>query len=592
MALLSPGILVKEKDFSTIVPVVASAIGGIAGDFTKGPIETPILIDTETTYVDVFGPPTESNFGVWFAGAQFLLYANKLWVVRSAPAGCKNAGSTAGVQVKNFDDYVTKMDNGTLSAAGHFVAKQPGLTGNGIKIILVDNGNFAATAADPTYVDHSGAKYTSFIPTTPGTSNYVADRAVAGSTTKYDEVSVVVIDTLGTISGTANTVLETFNYCSKAVDAVDYKNTSAYYVDVVNSQSKYVYWVAHNTTTNIETATGTDIFAWGSTAFDVAVDSGDHFALMSGVVSFTLIGAVAGTTPTASDHQNAYDQFKEVEEIDVNLIITGNHSVETMAHVLELASARKDAMAFVSPHTSGDRYMTRSTMTTDLVAFKASLNVADQFQSYGVMDTGFKYIYDQYNRRYRWVPLNGDIAGVVARVDDIADPWWSPGGFNRGGLKNVIKVSFNPNQSERDILYPKGINPVVTFPGSGTILFGDRTMQEKPSAFDRINVRRLFIILEKSISIAAKYQLFEFNDSFTRAMFKNMVEPFLRDVQGRRGITDFKVVCDTSNNTGEVIDRNEFIADIYVKPARSINFIYLNFVATKTGVDFSTVIGA
>lgn len=594
MALLSPGILVKEKDFSTIVPVVASAIGGIAGDYTKGPIETPVLIDSETTYVNIFGTPTDSNFGVWFSGAQFLQYANKLWVVRSAPAGCKNAASGTAVQVKNFDDYVSKYDSGGLTSAGHFIAKQPGTEGNGIKVILVDNGNFDATAADVTYKDAAGNKYTSFIPAKPGTSAYVADRAILGPTTKYDEVSVIVVDTLGKITGLANTVLETFNYCSKAIDAVDYKNTSAYYADVVNSQSKYVYWVKHNTTVNIESADATTIFAWGSTAYDVATDSGDHFAAMTGVVSFALTGGVAGTTPTTTDHKNAYDKFKYVEEIDVNLLITGNHDAATvMKPVLELAAARKDAIAFISPHDGAGKPLTdRTTMTTEIIDFKTDVGVADQFQSYGVMDTGFKYIYDNYNRRYRWIPLNGDIAGVVARTDDIADPWWSPGGFNRGGLKNVIKVSFNPNQSERDILYPKGINPVVTFPGSGTILFGDRTMQEKPSAFDRINVRRLFIILEKSISIAAKYQLFEFNDSFTRAMFKNMVEPFLRDVQGRRGITDFKVVCDTSNNTGEVIDRNEFIADIYVKPARSINFIYLNFVATKTGVDFSTVIGA
>jgi phage tail sheath protein FI len=312
---------------------------------------------------------------------------------------------------------------------------------------------------------------------------------------------------------------------------------------------------------------------------------------MSAVVSYSLSGGAAGTTPAVSDIKSAYDEFKNTEEIDVNLMITGNHSVNVLSYVIEMAAARKDAIAFVSPHNSGVRYTTRSTMTTDIIAFKASLNVADQFQSYGVMDSGFKYIYDSYNRRYRWIPLNGDVAGICARTDDIVDPWWSPGGFNRGGVRNIIKLGFNPNQSERDILYPKGINPVVTFPGSGTILFGDRTMQEKPSAFDRINVRRLFVILEKSISIAAKYQLFEFNDSFTRAQFKNMVEPFLRDIQGRRGITDFKVICDESNNTGEIIDRNEFIADIYIKPARSINFIYLNFVATKTGVDFSTVIG-
>jgi phage tail sheath protein FI len=211
--------------------------------------------------------------------------------------------------------------------------------------------------------------------------------------------------------------------------------------------------------------------------------------------------------------------------------------------------------------------------------------------SYAVMDSGWKYQYDKYNDVFRWIPLNGDMAGLCARTDLTNDPWWSPGGLNRGRIKNVIKLAFSPNKTERDVLYINGVNPVVTFPGDGTVLFGDKTMQAKPSAFDRINVRRLFIVLEKAIAKAAKYQLFEFNDEFTRAMFRNMVEPFLRDVQGRRGITDFKVVCDATNNTGEVIDRNEFIADIYIKPARSINFITLNFIATKTGVSFSEVGG-
>jgi hypothetical protein len=590
MSLLSPGVLVQEKDFSTIVPVVASAIGGVAGDFAKGPIETPVLIDSESTLNSVFGAPSDSNFGTWFSAAEFLRYANKLYVVRAAPSGCLNAADAIATLVKNFDDYTYKADASQLT--GKFIAKQPGVSGNGIKILLIDNGNYDLVVAETTAKDNAGNKYTSWLPGKPGTSNYVSTRAIIGGSTKFDEMSIVIVDTTGSISGVANTVIETFNYLSKASDAVDFQNQSAYYADVVNAKSQYVYWVSHNTTTNIETANGTSLFAWGSTAFDVAKDNGDRFVLLSGLVSYTLAGGVTGSTPTASDITAAYQKFANVEEINVNLLITGNHPVEVAAGVIQLAADRKDAMAFVSPHTAGKPFTTRTTMTSDISAFKASLNVADQYQSYGVMDTGFKYVYDQYNRKYRWVPLNGDIAGIVARTDDVAAAWWSPGGFNRGGLKNVIKLSFNPNQSERDVIYPLGINPVVTFPGSGTILFGDRTMQVKPSAFDRINVRRLFIILEKSVAIAAKYQLFEFNDTFTRAMFKNMVEPFLRDIQGRRGITDFLVICDGSNNTGEIIDRNEFKADIYIKPARSINFITLSFVATKTGVDFSTVVGA
>jgi hypothetical protein len=589
MPLLSPGILTKEKDFSTIVPVVATAIGGVAGDFEKGPIETPILISSETKLVDVFGKPNNVNFGVWFASSQFLNYANKLWVVRAAPAGCKNATNGTALLVKNFEDYMRLKDAGSLTAAGQFITKQPGLDGNNLKVILVDNGNYDLVNADGAMVDWTGKKYTSFMPGKPTTSSYVQSKATGTPTTKYDEISVLVIDSTGVISGRANTVIETFNYLSKAIDAVDYKNTSMYIADVLNNDSQYIYW-NKTPTSSIDTADNIAIFDWGKTSYNVAGSSA-KFQQLTAVVSYVMAGGVAGTTPSVSDVKSAYDEFKNVEEIDVNLLLTGNHAAEIMKYVVEMAATRKDAITFISPHTSGERFTARSTMTTDLVSFKATVGVADQYQSYGVMDTGFKYIYDDYNRRYRWVPLNGDIAGVTARTDDVADPWWSPAGFNRGGLKNVIKLSFNPNQSERDILYPKGINPIVTFPGSGTIMFGDRTMQEKPSAFDRINVRRLFIVLEKAISVAAKYQLFEFNDSFSRAQFKNMVEPFLRDIQGRRGVTDFRVVCDESNNTSEVIDRNEFLADIYIQPARSINFITLSFVATRTGIDFSTVIG-
>jgi phage tail sheath protein FI len=590
MPLLSPGVLVKEVDFSTIVPTVATAIGGIAGEFTKGPIDTPILISSETKLAEVFGTPTNTNYGVWFTAAQFLNYANKLWVVRAPETGCKNATDGTASLVKNYEDFVAKFDAGTLSTAGVFIAKDPGLSGNGLKVVLVDKGNYSLVAADAAMVDWTGKKYTAFMAGEPGTSEYVQSKAKATPTTKYDEISALVIDTTGAISGHANTVIEVFNYLSKAGDAIDYRSSSQYIFDVINTQSKYVYF-NKTPTTSIDTADNTAIFAWGKESYDVA-DSSDKFQQLTAVVSYTMSGGVAGTTPAVADIKDAYGEFANVEEIDVNLLMTGNHDEEVMKYVIELAATRKDAVAFISPHNgSGTQLTTRSTMTTDIIAFKNTVGVADMYQSYGVMDTGFKYIYDDYNRRYRWIPLNGDIAGVTARTDDIADPWWSPAGYNRGGLKNVIKLSFNPNQSERDILYPKGINPIVTFPGSGTMMFGDRTMQEKPSAFDRINVRRLFIVLEKSIAIAAKYQLFEFNDQFTRAQFKNMVEPFLRDIQGRRGITDFMVLCDETNNTGEVIDRNEFRAEIFIQPSRSINFITLTFVATKTGIDFSTVVG-
>ena len=256
--------------------------------------------------------------------------------------------------------------------------------------------------------------------------------------------------------------------------------------------------------------------------------------------------------------------------------------------ILDLCESRKDCVGFLSPF--------RASCVNVASSITQTANVVDGFNtipssSYMVFDSGYKYMYDKYNDVYRFVPLNGDMAGLCANTDKVADPWFSPAGFNRGYVRSAIKLAYNPKNSERDQLYRARINPVVNFPGQGVLLFGDKTAQTKPSAFDRINVRRLFLVLEKAISIASKYQLFEFNDEFTRAQFRNMVEPFLRDVQGRRGIFDFKVVCDASNNTGEVIDRNEFIGDIYIKPARSINFITLNFIATRTGVAFSEVGG-
>jgi phage tail sheath protein FI len=259
-----------------------------------------------------------------------------------------------------------------------------------------------------------------------------------------------------------------------------------------------------------------------------------------------------------------------------------------------VAEARKDCIAFVSPQkvSGGPIIGTNSDAVEAMLLYKngdGNLVTSLPSSSYVVYDSGFKYQYDRYNDVYRWVPLNGDVAGLCARTDYTDDPWFSPAGFNRGQVKNVVRLGYNPRKADRDTLYVNGINPVVSFPGQGVVLYGDKTGLDKPSAFDRINVRRLFITLEKAISTSAKYQLFEFNDSFTRANFRNQVEPFLRDVKGRRGITDFKVVVDETNNTPEVIDTNRFVASIFIKPARSINFVQLDFVATRTGASFEEI---
>ena len=294
--------------------------------------------------------------------------------------------------------------------------------------------------------------------------------------------------------------------------------------------------------------------------------------------------------------RDRYEKFNDAENVDLSLLICGPSQTSADATgdtkataVMDIASGRKDCVAFISPARADVVGVANAiTQTQNVVGFADGLPST----SYAVIDSGYKYMYDRYNDVYRFVPLNGDTAGLCARTDVIADAWFSPGGFNRGQVRGAVKLAYNPNQAQRDELYKSNVNSVVSFPGQGTVLFGDKTAQRKPSAFDRINVRRLFIVLEKAVSTAAKFQLFEFNDEFTRAQFRNLVEPFLRDVQGRRGITDFSVVCDDTNNTGDVIDRNEFRADIFIKPARSINFIQLNFIATRSGVAFSEVAGS
>ena len=398
-----------------------------------------------------------------------------------------------------------------------------------------------------------------------------------------DEMHIAVIDEDGAISGTAGTILETFEGVSQAHDAKTSTGASNYYPNVLYTQSKFIYWVDH-------LATLSDGLAKTGTTFDNTV--GDAFV----VSSTSLASGTDDFAATNAEIATAYEKFNDAENVDLSLLLCGPSQTgadatgDTKATaVMDIATARKDCVAFISPARSDVVDVSNAiTQTKNVKDFANGLPST----SYAVIDSGYKYMYDRYNDVFRFVPLNGDIAGLCARTDNIADAWFSPGGFNRGQIRGAVKLAFNPNQTQRDDLYKARVNPVVAFPGQGTVLFGDKTAQTKPSAFDRINVRRLFIVLEKAISTAAKFQLFEFNDEFTRAQFRNLVEPFIRDVQGRRGITDFAVVCDDTNNTGDVIDRNEFRADIYIKPARSINFIQLNFIATRSGVAFSEVAGA
>ena len=407
------------------------------------------------------------------------------------------------------------------------------------------------------------------------------DTLAAGGS--LDEMHIAVIDEDGSITGTAGEILETFAGVSQAFNAKDASGNSNYYADVIYRNSLYIYWIDHISTLS-------DGLTKVGTTFDNTV--GDAYV----VSNTSLSGGTDDFVASNAEIATAYEKFNDVENVDISLLLCGPSQTgadatgDTKATaVMDIATARKDCVAFISPARADVVGVANAiTQTQNVVGFADGLPST----SYAIIDSGYKYMYDRYNDVYRFVPLNGDIAGLCARTDNIADPWFSPGGFNRGQIRGAVKLAFNPNQTQRDELYKARVNPVASFPGQGTVLFGDKTAQSKPSAFDRINVRRLFIVLEKAISTAAKFQLFEFNDEFTRAQFRNLTEPFLRDVQGRRGITDFSVVCDDSNNTGDVIDRNEFRADIFIKPARSINFIQLNFIATRTGVAFSEVAGA
>jgi hypothetical protein len=415
-------------------------------------------------------------------------------------------------------------------------------------------------------------QYASFFSNKPGTTQSVADLGGSG-----DQMHMIVFDYDGAFTGVPGAVLEKFPNLSRATDAKSDQGEDLYWQRVVNQSSEYI-WAVNPIWGNPDTTSAS------------ITPSTDPTPLTKDFVGGTNGKDEAGISP--SDVMLAYDVFSKPEELEVDIILagkaTGGSDFELITNYLidNICELRKDCIVVASPPKS---YVVNNfTNALDKVLeWRESVNES----SYAVLDSGYKYQYDKYNDRFWWVPLNGDIGGLIARVDLLRDAWWSPGGFNRGDIKNVAKLAWNPSQGDRDLLYVDGVNPVITIAGEGTFLYGDKTAQAKPSAFDRINVRRLFIVLEKAVAKAAKYTLFEFNDEFTRATFKNMVDPYLRDIMGRRGIQDFRVVCDTSNNTGEVIDRNEFIADIYIKPARSINFIQLNFIATKSGVAFEEIVG-
>jgi phage tail sheath protein FI len=558
---------------------------------------------------------TITNAGSGYTGAPTV-------TVAAPPSGvtalATSTITTGGVKINNASDYLSAYSTGQ-GVFGEFSAKYPGALGNSLKVSMADSQSYAAWA----YKDEfDGA---------PASSSYAV--ANGGSS---DEMHVIVVDEDGLWTGIQGATLEKFAFVSKASDCRKADGTNNFYKDVINATSDYIWWLDHVEQGAISTAfaqstayvkgqiltqggnsyivstagtshpstapthttgaitNGTAILTfisasttnWGST---VTASAGLTFGLIPVAINRSLSGGVDALTATDGQLENAWMLFADDGQYDISLLPLGKCSGSLANNIIQnVCGARLDCVAFASPQntSTGEVIIGQgSSATTQITAYRDLISSS----SYGVMDSGYKYQYDRYNDVYRYVPLNGDTAGLCARTDYTNDPWFSPGGLNRGQVKGVVKLAHNPTKTDRDILYKKGINPVVNFPGEGTVLYGDKTLLTKPSAFDRINVRRLFIVMEKAIATAAKYQLFEFNDSFTRAQFKNLVEPFLRDVQGRRGITEFVVKCDESNNTGQVIDANQFVADIFVKPNRSINFITLNFVAARSSVSFNEV---
>lgn len=542
VGLVSPGVEVREIDLTTIIPSVSSTEGAIAGVFSWGPVEEPVLISSEVDLTKRFGTPILNwNTETFFTAADFLAYADALYVVRVSD------GAKAFAQ----------LDDGTGVNVTIAEAIYPGAKGNSIGVHMFDEAGY-----------------------------YDAGNTYAGSTNgapRANEIHVVLTDVSGAFTGVVGGILEIFENLSLVDGVKQDDGTNMYMISAINNRSSY-----------LQVPTDLDV------------------TLLTGLIQFDLTNGTDGSGEEAISMgtlEDGYMNFESAEEIDISFILQGKARPAIVATgssqtylsnwlIENIAHKRKDCIVCISPNKAAV-VDNKGNELSDLSIFKtgrapgstvaAATGLTES--SYAVVDSGYKYRYDRYNDTYVWVPLNGDIAGIMSRTDDLRDAWWSPAGFNRGGVKNVVKLAYNPRQTDRDVLYKMGVNPVMTQVGHGTLLYGDKTALNYPSAFDRINVRRLFILIEKAIAKASRNYLFEFNDAFTRSQFVNAVEPYLREIQGRRGIYDFRVVCDETNNSGEIIDRNEFIGDIYIKPARSINFIQLNFIAVRTGVEFSEIVG-
>ena len=539
---VSPGIVLRERDLTNAVAVPAQAnTAAFVGSFEKGPVGVITTISSESELISTFGKPNDSNYEDWYVASTFLSYGGTLQVVRVESATLANAEDAGnGVLIRSDDDQAAQAGTTTY----HFAARTAGSLGNSLKVSTVDG----TTASYATATYHGTALWSSLAP----------------APASADITHVAVIDEDGAISGVAGTLLETFLYVSRDAAAVDGEGASAYLPTVINRKSRYVY------------------------ADDLPDAGGEELSLSGGVDDYAV--GISGV-------QDALNLFLDVENITIDFILTGGSitagaqpgadTATKQLAAITIADTRKDCIAFCSPYRD---FVSLSDPAAQKDAILAHFSNHPS-SSYAVLDSGYKYIYDRFNDKYRYIPCNGDIAGLCVQTSLTAEDWYSPAGLQRGNLRNAIKLAYTPTKAHRDELYLQRINPVTSFPGQGIVLFGDKTAQSTPSSFDRINVRRLFLNIERRVQAAARGVLFELNDTTTRGSFFSTVNAYMEEVRAKRGVTDFLVVCDETNNTADVIDRNEFVADIYLKPARSINYITLTFIATKTGVSFQEVTG-
>lgn len=524
---LSPGVVSKEIDLTFRVASIGGYNGAMVGSFQWGPVEKPVQITGgEEELFNTFYSPNDDTAVSFLSAANFLDYANSLFVARIVGSAAKNsvpAGQTA-VLVKNDEHYET------LSLTGiKFIGKYPGTLLNGCTI------------------SYSGSN---------GYSSWTHKNEFNYAPVESDEFNLVLVDTLGTVSGTAGTILERFELLSTTAGDKKYDGSSAYYKDVINNGSKYI---------NV-----------GNTGTSLDLVNGE---------SLSLTGGVSDNTKANLDYVSGFDLFENPEDYDISFLFAGDADNTGIQQMIDIADSRKDCVAFFSPEI--DDVVNVTDPLTNVIDHR-SVQI-NKNTSYAFMDNNHKLVYDKYNDINRWIPCNSDSAGLTARTYIQNEAWYSPAGYTRGQLKNVVRLAWNANKTQRDSLYKEGINAIISEPGEGRFLYGDKTQLTRPSAFDRINVRSLFIVIRKAISRAAKYQLFEFNDEITRSLFTKANESYLETVQSKRGINDFRVKCDEENNTPQVIDNNEFVGSFFIKPARSINYITLNFVAVATGVDFEEV---